>query len=561
MEKSTQDILGSRGIKFLIYGSLAVVSGYGLSLLGEKLLHKKDAKEVEEEHIEDMEASTQLHRKDSRTKTQAIKDYKKKLRELQEGESLNTLLDEIKFMESPTCLIQKIPHLSAISGEFPTIVSPLLGDSKFRSVFGGEGFMPEMAFIEKNSFVLSSATFGPTEKIENAKRFLRAGPRKNLYFDSKEVKACIVTCGGLCPGLNVVIRELVRTLMINYHVKEVYGIKYGYKGFYDYEWENLTVESVNSIHKLGGTILGSSRGGFDLNKIMDKLIEKGINQVFAIGGDGTHRGIYVLFEEIQRRKLKIAIVGIPKTIDNDIPIIDKSFGFDTSVEEAQRAIASGDVEANAAEYGVGLVKLMGRYAGFIAMYASLAARDVNICLIPEFPFDLEGPRGVLEFVLDRVRKKRHCIIVVAEGATSAIRDAKVGGESKDASGNVIYGDVGVFLKDKIASYAKKHGVDVTLKYIDPTYMIRSVPANAFDREICSALAQNAVHGAMAGFTGFTLGSINNRGAMIPISEITKASRRVEPSDRSWQRLIAATGQPAFLNDEETVAERAMSGHN
>jgi len=474
----------------------------------------------------------------------------------------NDLLDELRFLDAPTCEIEKIPHLAAIleDSEFHDIVSPLFStSSQYRSIFGGEGFLPAESFVSKNSYVISNPMFGPTYSTSDLKRYLRAGPRKQLYFDPAEVKACIVTCGGLCPGLNVVIREVYNCLSANYGIKEVYGITYGYKGFYTYDWRQLTAEDVQPIHHQGGTMLGSSRGGFNLEKILDAITERGINQIYCIGGDGTHKGMYELFKEISKRKLKISICGVPKTIDNDIPIIDKSFGFETAVMEATRAIESANVEANSAEYGVGLVKLMGRSAGFIAMYASLANRDVNICLVPEFKFELGGPRGLLRYIVRRLKAKKHCVIVVAEGASSAILDYDLCAVGTDASGNPKLPDVGSFLRDKIVDFCGKQGIDVTLKYIDPTYMIRTVPANAFDQQICSQLAQNGVHGVMSGWTGFTVGNLHDRGCYIPIVDIINKKRQIELHNRPWQRLMASTGQPSFINDEDDIAEQVNPG--
>ncbi|EGR34352.1 phosphofructokinase, putative [Ichthyophthirius multifiliis] len=403
---------------------------------------------------------------------------------------------------------------------------------------------------------IANCVIGKGESIDQSKRYLRAGPRKHNYFDPKNVKVAIVTCGGLCPGLNVVIREIYMCLYYNYGVREIYGIKYGYKGFYQYEWEKLNIEIVRDIQRQGGTILGTSRGGFDKEKIVENLIKHGVNHVYCLGGDGTHKGINALFQELKARKLSISIVGIPKTIDNDIPIIDKSFGFETSVEQAVKAIQSAYVEANCVENGVGLVRLMGRAAGFIAMEATNASRDVNLCLVPEFKFNLYGEKGVLEHVCYVLKQKKGCVIVVAEGAGDAVLDAKVekSGE-KDASGNVKLSDIGMFLSKEIVEYGKKKkNMEITLKYINPTYMIRTVPANALDRKMCIQLAQNAVHGAMAGFTGFTVGHINNKLSYIPLGEITKVGniRQIQPQDRAWQRLLASTGQPSFLNEENKI---------
>ncbi|KAG1367841.1 ATP-dependent 6-phosphofructokinase 3 [Cocos nucifera] len=274
-------------------------------------------------------------------------------------------------------------------------------------------------------------------------------PQK-VYFESDDVLACIVTCGGLCPGLNTVIREIVCGLSHMYGVSRILGIEGGYRGFYACNTMPLTLKFVDDIHKRGGTILGTSRGGHDTMKIVDNIEDRGINQVYIIGGDGTQRGASVIFEEIQRRGLKVAVVGIPKTIDNDIAVIDKSFGFDTAVEEAQRAINAAHVEAASIENGIGLVKLMGRYSGFIAMYATLASRDVDCCLIPESPFYLEGKGGLLEYIEKRLKENGHMVIVVAEGAgQDLIAESLRATQHEDASGNKLLNDVGFWLSQKI----------------------------------------------------------------------------------------------------------------
>jgi 6-phosphofructokinase 1 len=382
--------------------------------------------------------------------------------------------------------------------------------------------------------------------------FRRAGPRQKVYFRSDDVVACIVTCGGLCPGLNTVIREIVCGLSYMYGVDKVLGIDGGYRGFYSKNTIDLTPKVVNDIHKRGGTILGTSRGGHDTSKIVDSIQDRGINQVYIIGGDGTQRGAAVIYEEVRRRGLKVSIAGIPKTIDNDIPVIDRSFGFDTAVEEAQRAINAAHVEAESVENGIGVVKLMGRYSGFIAMYATLASRDVDCCLIPESPFHLEGKGGLFEFTKKRLKENGHMVIVIAEGAgqdllTESMQDA----DQKDASGNKLLQDVGLWISHKIKDhFAKENKMAIVLKYIDPTYMIRAIPSNASDSVYCTLLAQSAVHGAMAGYTGFTAGLVNGRHTYIPFNRITERMNKVVITDRMWARLLSSTNQPSFLKPKD-----------
>ncbi|MBA0626356.1 hypothetical protein Godav_004035, partial [Gossypium davidsonii] len=379
--------------------------------------------------------------------------------------------------------------------------------------------------------------------------FRRAGPRQRVYFESDEVHACIVTCGGLCPGLNTVIREIVCGLCHMYGVKKILGIDGGYRGFYSKNTVTLTPKVVNDIHKRGGTVLGTSRGGHDTSKIVDSIQDRGINQVYILGGDGTQRGAAVIFEEIRRRGLKVAVAGIPKTIDNDIPVIDKSFGFDTAVEEAQRAINAAHVESLSIENGIGLVKLMGRYSGFIAMYATLASRDVDCCLIPESPFYLEGSGGLYEYIEKRLKENGHMVIVIAEGAgQDLVSESLQSMDQQDASGNKLLQDVGLWIS---------HGIKV-LPSIDawlsnPTYMIRAIPSIASDNVYCTLLAHSAVHGAMAGYTGFTVGPVNGRHAYIPFNRITEKQNKVVITDRMWARLLSSTNQPSFLNPKD-IAE-------
>ncbi|KAE8056841.1 hypothetical protein FH972_013577 [Carpinus fangiana] len=381
-------------------------------------------------------------------------------------------------------------------------------------------------------------------------------PALPVYFKSDEVRACIVTCGGLCPGINTVIREIVCGLNYMYGVEDILGIQGGYRGFYSKNTIKLTPKVVNDIHKRGGTFLRTSRGGHDTSKIVDNIQDRGINQVYIIGGDGTQKGAALISKEVEKRGLQVSVAGIPKTIDNDIAVIDKSFGFDTAVEEAQRAINAAHVEVESVENGVGIVKLMGRYSGFIAMYATLASRDVDCCLIPESPFYLEGRGGLFEFVEERLKENGHMVIVLAEGAgQDYVSQDLHPADEKDASGNRLLLDVGLWLSHKI----KEHFTDVkkmaiNMKYIDPTYMIRAIPSNASDNVYCTLLAHSAVHGAMAGYTGFTVGPVNSRHAYIPISHVTETQNTVKLTDRMWARLLASTNQPSFLDRGKAIPE-------
>ncbi|XP_048233667.1 ATP-dependent 6-phosphofructokinase 6 isoform X2 [Ricinus communis] len=404
-------------------------------------------------------------------------------------------------------VLEDVPHFTDYISDLPTYPNPLQDNPAYSVV--------KQYFVNADDTVAQKIVV--QKESPRGTHFRRAGPRQKVYFDSDEVHACIVTCGGLCPGLNTVIRELVCGLHDMYGVNRILGIEGGYKGFYARNTILLTPKVVNDIHKRGGTILGTSRGGYDTSKIVDSIQDRGINQVYIIGGDGTQRGASVIFEEIRRRGLKVAVVGIPKTIDNDIPVIDKSFGFDTAVEEAQRAINAAHVEAESFENGIGVVKLMGRYSGFIAMFATLASRDVDCCLIPESPFYLEGPGGLFEYIRKRLKEHAHMVIVIAEGAGQELLSESMRTMDKqDASGNRLLQDVGLWISQKIKDhFSQDQKMNITLKYIDPTYMIRAVPSNASDNVYCTLLAHSAIHGAMAGYTGFTVGPVNGRHSHIP----------------------------------------------
>jgi len=356
------------------------------------------------------------------------------------------------------------------------IINPCLGDPANRTVCAGS-FMTEKAFLKPTDFFFKSS--------EEA--YQKAGPRLHLALKPSDTVIAISTSGGLCPGLNVVIRELVMIAWYNYGVRKIYGIKWGYEGAINLEnWIELTPEKVRDIHREGGTILGTCRCQLNAEKIVDNLISKNVNVYFSIGGDGTHKGLKAISDEVTKRKSKIILAGIPKTIDNDIPLIDRSFGFDTAIQQAVNSIQVANVEANSTRKGIGLVRVFGRHCGFIALESSKASRDVNICLIPESPFNLYGEKGLLSFIFNRLEIKNHCVIVVAEGAASAILDNKVDGTGlKDKSGNAVLPDIGELLKKEIKEYANTHGVDATLKYLDPTYSIRGCPANSFDINYCA----------------------------------------------------------------------------
>ncbi|MGW8303518.1 MAG: ATP-dependent 6-phosphofructokinase [Desulfobacterales bacterium] len=370
-----------------------------------------------------------------------------------------------------------------------------------------------------------------------------AGPRDKIYFDPSKLKCGIVTCGGLCPGLNDVIRAIVMGLHYHYGVRTVFGFPYGYEGLsykYGHTPIELTPDVVNNIHQMGGTILGSSRGPQDVSEMVDTLDRMGIGVLFTIGGDGTLRGARAIAKEVSQRNLKIGVIGVPKTIDNDISFTDQSFGFVTAVSESRTAIYSAHTEAQGARNGIGLVKLMGRESGFIAAFASITNGDVNFCLIPEIRFSMDC---FLEALQARLENRRHAVIVVGEGAGQDLIETT--GE-RDESGNIRFSDIGLFLKDRIQAYFKNKKMDVTLKYIDPSYTIRSMPANPHDSGFCLLLGHNAVHAGMCGKTNMVVGHWNNEFTHVPIPLAVSQRKQIDPHSRLWSNVLSCTGQPKSL---------------
>ncbi|MEM6523982.1 MAG: ATP-dependent 6-phosphofructokinase [Bacteroidota bacterium] len=375
----------------------------------------------------------------------------------------------------------------------------------------------------------------------------KAGPRKNIYFDPPETSAAIVTCGGLCPGINNVIRSVVMGLHYFYGVKRILGIPYGYEGFipsYGHGFIDLTPEKVKDIHEFGGTILGSSRGGQSVEAMVDTIEKENINIVFAIGGDGTLKGAREIGEELLRREANSVVVGIPKTIDNDINLMERSFGFETAFNVASPIIRDAHNEAIGAYNGISIIKLMGRDSGFIAASAALSMPVVNFVLIPEMDFSLEGENGFLSCLKSRLDERKHAVVVVAEGAGQHLFEGK--DRVKDASGNILHNDIGVLIKEKVSDYFKSIDYRVTIKYIDPSYIIRCAPANANDSVFCSRLAHYAVHGAMAGKTNFVVGRLNGQFTYFPISAVVDKRQKVDLQGDLWFSVLESTGQPFVM---------------
>jgi len=421
-----------------------------------------------------------------------------------------------------------------------------LGECKFRSplnISGQKG--PGLkGYISDEQRVLTSMQGRSGDTIDRQSSFEVAGPREKIFFKPAYTKAAIVTCGGLCPGINCVIRSLVAQLYAQYGIKNIVGFRFGYQGFnpiYNHDIVQLEPSNVQSIHREAGTFLGSSRGAESPSVIVDRLEAEGISMLFAIGGDGTLRAAHKIALEIEKRNLEIVIMGIPKTIDNDIKFVYRTFGFDSAVEEVRRVLDVASAEAKGAPNGIGLVKVMGRDAGFIAAHAAIASRDVDFVLIPEFPFDLAGEMGLMMQLEKTLQKKGHCIIIVSEGAGQDI----MGGPKNetDKSGNVRYNDIGVFLRDKINDHCKSRNIEINLKYIEPSYTIRSILPNANDAIFCDHLSRYAVHAAMAGKTDMVVGLWHNVFTHVPISAATSGKKRIIGNSTLFFSMLETSGQP------------------
>ena len=412
------------------------------------------------------------------------------------------------------------------------VPSPL-AESGFEFFDGTDGVLVAKTLSELRSEVADN---------DDPAAFTLAGPRQELAFRPARLGAGIVTCGGLCPGLNDVIRSIVLTMHHHYRVPEILGFRYGYAGVAGEGPPplRLTADAVDSAHRQGGTMLGTSRGPQPIDVMLDHLARVGVRVLFCIGGDGTLRGASALAQAAKERGQPLGVIGIPKTIDNDLEWVDQSFGFSTAVDEATRAIQAAHNEARGAVNGIGLVKLMGRHSGFIAAHASLSNPDVNLCLVPEVPFALEGAGGLLDVLGRRLAARGHAVIVAAEGAGQDL----VGPSGlTDKSGNQRLVDIGIFLRDRIREHFAAEQRNVTVKYIDPSYTIRSLPASAFDAQYCNALGQHAVHAGLAGYTNAMVGRWNGLFTVVPLDLVTSQRRQLQPDGDAWQRVLQTTGQP------------------
>ncbi|MBN1354947.1 ATP-dependent 6-phosphofructokinase [bacterium] len=432
----------------------------------------------------------------------------------------------------------------------------ILGDPRFESPLALSERDDDCIanFVDEDDKPLVNPSWSVWKKYRDEGRephcFELAGPRKMLYFDPAGSRAAIVTCGGLCPGLNDVIRSLVMTLHYRYRVTEIFGIRYGYRGMtlrHGGTAMPLSPEVVENITDRGGSFLGSSRGMYNIVEMVDFLQRRNINMLFPIGGDGTIRGAIEIGAEARRRNMDIAIIGIPKTIDNDIAFIDRSFGFSSAVAKAKEVIDAAHAEARGAPNGIGLVKLMGRYSGYIAARAALASGEANFVLVPELPFELEGEYGFLQHLEKRLNQRKHALIVVAEGAGQHLMRDRSEELGTDPSGNQRLADIGKFLQERIDSYLKDTGMEFTIKYFDPSYLIRATTASADDSIFCFELSENAVHAAFAGRTKIIVGTWHGQFVHIPMELAISRRKSLNPNGPEWLAVVENTGQPLMIS--------------
>lgn len=431
---------------------------------------------------------------------------------------------------------------------------PLLGQPKFESPLL-QSSHPSLFTTDSpdpsRQVLLSAFHPPPCQGTESQPlAFELAGPRRSIFFDPKYTRAAIVTCGGLCPGLNDVIRSLVLTLTYRYGVNEVYGIRYGYHGLVESSGHlpmRLTPDLIEPISNEGGSFLGTSRGNQDPDEMLAFLRKRAINILFCVGGDGTQKGALAIAQAADNSGYPLSVIGLPKTIDNDIGLVERTFGFETAVAVAGEVLQGAHVEATAEYNGVVIVKLMGRQSGFLATFAAIASSDVNFLLIPEVPFDLGGPKGLIEVLKARLALRHHALIVVAEGVSETLLPRQQD-RGVDASGNVKFEDIGIYLKDQVSKSFKRDGFKGKVRYLDPSYLVRSLKANASDSVFCQKLAQDAAHAAMSGRTKLIVATCHKIPCHIPMEAAVLEKKFVDPNGPLWRTAIETTGQPMMLNE-------------
>jgi 6-phosphofructokinase 1 len=270
------------------------------------------------------------------------------------------------------------------------------------------------------------------------------------------VKLAVLTGGGDCPGLNAVIRAVVRRGERHYH-DEIVGSRDGWRGLIDRDLEPLTVEDLRGTLPRGGTVLGTSRanpfqidGGVD--RVMATVESEGIDAVIAIGGEGT------LSCTLEFHRRGLPVVGVPKTIDNDIGVTERTFGFDTAVTIATEAIDRLHTTAES-HNRIMVVEVMGRHVGHIATWAGIAGGATRT-LIPEEPFDIDEVCAALS---RRHQTNRYAsIVVVAEGAKPVPGTMEIPEETRDEYGHIRLGGIGNRVAEQIE---KRTGIETRVSVL------------------------------------------------------------------------------------------------
>ena len=414
-----------------------------------------------------------------------------------------------------------------------------LGEGKIDSPCAGRALTNERIDLDVG--------LGLQTDYENLQRYSLelAGARKKIYFDPQKMRVAIVSCGGICPGINSVIKSIVNTAHRVYGIPSIYGFRFGLNGLnpkYHLEYLTLTPERVNTIDLAGGSFLGTSRGPQPSDVIVDTLIRMNISCLFVIGGDGTMRAAHAIHKQIAAQGMNISVIGVPKTIDNDINFVQESFGFNTAVEKAADVIDNAFIEASSVYNGLAFVNLMGRESGFIAASASLSALETDLVLIPEVRLDDELLEGMFTHLEACVRRKNYAIAVVAEGAGQELFPEET--LEVDASGNVKFKDSTKFIMEKSLQFLREKGLDCYPKYFAPGYLIRSVPANAYDKAYSSQLGALAVHACMSGHTDLVVTKLNGNYVYIPLELVTREKKRINIHSLYWRSVLEKTGQPA-----------------
>lgn len=331
----------------------------------------------------------------------------------------------------------------------------------------------------------------------------------------------VLTGGGDCPGLNAALRAVTKSLILQ-HDAEVVGIRDGYRGLIERNVQPLSYQDMSGIMTQGGTILGASnkadpfsyqpRGGADVSaQVVSTYQSLDLNALVAIGGDGTMSIAHGLAE------MGMNIVGVPKTIDNDLAGTDRTFGFDTAVSIATEAIDRIHTTAQS-HHRVMIIETMGRYAGWIALHAGVAS-GTDVILIPEIEYDIDE---VAQVCIERQQGgQRFTIIAIAEGAKSQDGERVVREEVEKTADTVRFGGIGRTLDDQL-----QRRLDSEVRTTILGHMQRGGTPTAYDRNLATAFGARAA--ALVAEETFDRMVALQDGAFteVPLSEVANRTRTV-----------------------------------